>query len=280
MENMEKPKRDGSTSPEAPEAPRRHRTEEQWDRKRMVDRMKQRKNRHENKMRMDHIESSIERIQSSLETLTEQLQHNINVLPPPQPVDQQHQQHHQQQQQQQQPQHHHHHQAPSSLSPGLSSPSAAAQPLSNDNLHGRSQSMSGPAGQAYQPTPNSQGFDGALQQIWGQTRDPASEVKPALPSMALPPVFDCRCGIDHSQSSDCLEHHTSTILFQTHIALLQSTGPRRNLPRNPSLPGFATNDEGPVVSFISSVLRSYHVKDTQTLFGCYLMGYRLLRVRH
>jgi len=71
------------------------------------------------------------------------------------------------------------------------------------------------------------------------------------------------------------------ILYKTHAAFPRSAVAASRLPRNPALPGLALNAHGDnsVSLLVASILRTYRLKNVETLFGCYFFGYRLLRWR-
>lgn len=219
------------------ESRRRVRTKEQQDRKRLVDRVKQKSNRHEAKTRLQSIQSGIENIQQTLERLSTQVQ---CAYPP------------------------------------ISSSQAAASSSSDEyrSQPALSACTATAVGNPLLCVQNPLVAYHSQAALWPLD---ALLLSPNTSSQLAP--FQCRCGIAHSKTNECMERQFYAILYERHARQFQQPRVHHHLlPRNPPLPGWSDFENSLIESSLASILRGYNFKSTETLFGCYFFAYRLLRV--
>lgn len=92
---------------------------------------------------------------------------------------------------------------------------------------------------------------------------------------------DCRCGVDHRSYYECLEYSTFSILLRAHQGLNKSISNSTRLPRTPSLVHVfrPTSTDNPVIQILGLVFSQVRPANVRTLFACYVVMYRFLRVR-
>lgn len=136
-----------------------------------------------------------------------------------------------------------------------------------------SDALSNPWFKAMMDTPVSGGFPQFL----------STQASPSSMGSTTPPpnVVECRCGVEHTDRTDCLELKSFMILYQAHIALSQDPNFAISIPRNPSLANLMLHSitDNPLTMIMGSTLRQFEVQNTETLFGLYFLCYRLLRWR-
>lgn len=229
----------------APDPKQRVRSEAQLDRKRIADRKKHRENRHETKNRLERIEADVAAIKKSLEGLTFQLQAPAHGLPlAAAPICQD--------------------VCDPSLVPALEAPQTTPQ-LSPQwqlgyNHPGLISGMAPPLSVLSHTT-------------LGQWRYP--------PGPTSPRTMDCRCGTQHLDRFDCLDHCTVTVDYQRIMTCPQHVGEVASAqPRNPSLAAMILQslDENIITFFITGFLRQCKIKSMEQLLGFYFLGYRYMRV--
>lgn len=219
---------------------RRVRSEAQLNQKRLVDRVKHRENRQEQKLRMERMEAEILGIRKSLEEISNKLQAT--------------------------PQH----------AAGLVATQRVPQPVAiNMRVHGSGLDVHRAASDPPSRTREPSAQDASLHSSATPTN--SEPVSLALPT---PPMVDCRCGVQHSSVADCLEYCSFTLLYETHAAFPQDPYLTRSLPRNPTLSEllFQTNSGNPVALFLTTFVKEFKLTSVETLFGCYFFAYRLMRV--
>lgn len=93
---------------------------------------------------------------------------------------------------------------------------------------------------------------------------------------------DCRCGVDHRSYYECLEYSTFSILLRAHQGLNKSISNSTRLPRTPSLVHVfrPTSTDNPVIQILGLVFSQVRPANVRTLFACYVVMYRFLRVCH
>jgi hypothetical protein len=93
---------------------------------------------------------------------------------------------------------------------------------------------------------------------------------------------DCRCGVDHRSYYECLEYSTFSILLRAHQGLNKSIANSTRLPRTPSLVHVfrPTSTDNPVIQILGLVFSQVRPANVRTLFACYVVMYRFLRVRY
>lgn len=91
---------------------------------------------------------------------------------------------------------------------------------------------------------------------------------------------DCRCGVDHRSYYECLEYSTFSILLRAHQGLNKSISNSTRLPRTPSLVHVfrPTSTDNPVIQILGLVFSQVRPANVRTLFACYVVMYRFLRV--
>lgn len=222
---------------------RRVRNEAQLNQKRLVDRIKHKENRQENKQRLEKIETSIAGIESKLDSLALVLQSLPRTLT-----------------------------APTSIPPALPpapDQSQAVVPASYDPFcqpfHANAHLPSSGQGHAHSQSPPNM-----ITKIWGYTPPP----QPGSSRM-----LDCRCGSLHPDHFECLEACNVTALYRSHVEVVPpvSASP---FPRNPSLPSMMLHrsDENILTFFITGFLQQRKAQSIEQLLGFYLLGYRYMRV--
>lgn len=99
-------------------------------------------------------------------------------------------------------------------------------------------------------------------------------------SPSSPRAVECRCGIEHTNPDECLEHGSSSILYAAHLAISQNPKSATWIPRNPSLANmlFLAPHDNAVTTLLTTTLKQFTLQNTETLFGLYFLVYRLLRV--
>lgn len=87
--------------------------------------------------------------------------------------------------------------------------------------------------------------------------------------------------MNHNDQSECLELKSFTVLYESHKALSESPHLAIHIPKNPTLPNLMLHaiDDNPLTLLIGSTLQQYKLRNIETLFGIYLLTYRLLRVK-
>lgn len=91
---------------------------------------------------------------------------------------------------------------------------------------------------------------------------------------------DCRCGVDHRSYYECLEYSTFSILLRAHQGLNTSLSNPTRLPRTPSLIHVfrPASTDNPVIQILGLVFSQVRPANVRTLFACYVVMYRFLRV--
>ncbi|OAQ83708.1 bZIP transcription factor [Purpureocillium lilacinum] len=233
---------------------KRARTDAQMAQKRKADRLKHRVNRAESKTRLENIERDVSFLRSSVGDLLSQLR--IVRRADPAAVG-----------------------AAAAAGDGVSGAAsdaagvgagAAAPPAGMSSM---SDALSNPWFKAMMDTPVSGGFPQFL----------STQASPSSMGSTTPPpnVVECRCGVEHTDRTDCLELKSFMILYQAHIALSQDPNFAISIPRNPSLANLMLHSitDNPLTMIMGSTLRQFEVQNTETLFGLYFLCYRLLRWR-
>lgn len=71
------------------------------------------------------------------------------------------------------------------------------------------------------------------------------------------------------------------MLYHAHTALQQNLQFGISVPRDPTAENYlfdVDDEKNPVNSILGSTLKQFEMVDIETLFGCYFLAYRLLRV--
>ncbi|KAJ6441538.1 bZIP transcription factor [Purpureocillium lavendulum] len=255
-----------------PPPAKRARTDAQMAQKRKADRLKHRVNRAESKTRLENIERDVAFLSSSVGDLLSQLRivrradpavaasvlgprpcvssadgtDPMTDAPPPS--------------------------SSASAATSAAAAAAAASGLSSSSSSG-ADALSNPWFKAMMDTPVSGGFPQFL----------STQASPSSMGSTPPPpaVVECRCGVEHTDRTDCLELKSFMILYQAHIALSQDPNFAISIPRNPSLANLMLHSitDNPLTMIMGSTLRQFEVQNTETLFGLYFLCYRLLRWR-
>ena len=264
--------------PQASPAPpkRRVRSESQLNQKRLADRLGHKERRKEHKQRIGKIEDDIADIKSTLQALTLHLRAlpSASTAPPPSNL------------------------TPAAarravslvqtgspmtrLSGGPPSilPSAAAAGLGMFAPVGWPMVSSSPSS-ASTPSPQNHGFgafppsgssssSGNYASMWGNMSPPPDSTK----------ILDCRCGLQHTDTFNCIDSCSITTLYHRHTVFPPSPGLAGPLPRNPAIPSMMLHnlDENPATYFITGLMRNFSHRSLEQLLGFYLIGYRYMRV--
>ncbi|PMB63316.1 hypothetical protein BM221_007264 [Beauveria bassiana] len=276
----------------SPPKPKRILTEEQLGNKRLIDKLKHRENRAENKTRLENIERDISFLRYAIDDLVVHLRQ-------PTTSDAAHHQHHHQ---------HHHHQPPGSFHDDtqhtlhglagqlLCPPSAPKSELwsSSSDPTTPLSSAAVPATTAFQVTAAACTVGGQAQPFYEQLtkRLYAHQVSPQQPLEAEMdmevllaefcgegPVVECRCGKQHNVDVQCTESIPISMAVELgNLANVRGT----TAPRNPPLTDMLlhhTDTSPPLAIVLSSILRQYDFTHVEALCGVFLLSYRLLRAR-
>ena len=255
---------------------KRVRSESQLNQKRLADRLGHKERRKEHKQRIGKIEDDISDIKSTLQALTL----HLRALAP----------------------------APTaSLPPPGLTPAAGRQAVSRENSGSLMTRLSGgpstlaasasasglglfaPAGW---PTVSSSSASTSSPQSQGPDFFPPSSSSPSstanyasmwsslpAPSESMK-ILNCRCGLQHPDSFNCMDSCNITTVYQRHTAFPPNPSLGGALPRNPSIPAMMlhTMDENLATFFITGFLRNFSHRSLEQLMGFYLIGYRYMRV--
>ncbi|KAL4785965.1 hypothetical protein BJX76DRAFT_322671 [Aspergillus varians] len=218
---------------------KRRRTEAQLARKRQADRINHKAKREQQKRQMESLETQVTTLQQAVQSLTDQVRILNERL-------------------QDQARYF-------SCFDGAETPTAVA------TARNSSASFTQP-----RPLPNAQDM-----LLLPADKLPMLVSTPALgePDNNVP--VDCRCGVDHRSYYECLEYSTFSILLRAHQGLNKSISNSTRLPRTPSLVHvFRPNStDNPVIQILGLVFSQVRPANVRTLFACYVVMYRFLRVR-
>ena len=252
------------SDPSTPPAKRKRvHTASQLEQKRLADRVKHRENRHENKNRLDKMETDIADIKSALQSLVTHFQSRLPspTLPDPTlslPCP--------------------NHRELELLRPRhgalCDSPTSTA-PQCLLGGHGL-----GPGDQGFEP----QALTSWQQGSWSTASAGHKRLWTPTPSIQSK-LLNCQCGSQHLDRFDCVDQCNITTFYQQQIATFPIAVTRSPtpgvLPRNPSLPSMMLHsmDENIATFLITGFLRQYRNKGIEQLLSFYLLGYRYMRVR-
>ncbi|KAL6851245.1 hypothetical protein ACO1O0_008373 [Amphichorda felina] len=254
---------------------KRVRSESQLNQKRLADRLGHKERRKEHKQRIGKIEDDISDIKSTLQALTL----HLRALAP----------------------------APTaSLPPPGLTPAPGRQAVSRENsgslmtrLSGGPSTLAASASAsglglfapASWPTVSSSSASTSSPQNQGPGFFPTSSSSPSSTanyasmwsSLPAPPesmkILNCRCGLQHPDSFNCMDSCNITTVYQRHTAFPPNPSLGGGLPRNPSIPAMMlhTMDENLATFFITGFLRNFSHRSLEQLLGFYLIGYRYMR---
>ncbi|SPO03124.1 uncharacterized protein DNG_05806 [Cephalotrichum gorgonifer] len=244
-----------STASPPPAKRKRVRSATQIEQKRLTDRLKHRENRHENKQRLERMESDIADIKDSLQNLALTLQSQFSALGA---------------------------QAPSIPYPACHE-ALALKPTLPSSPGGMGYSSASTT--SYHPEVHfgSREEAFALQSSWPQASWPPSPHHATSLwtriSVVESQLIDCPCGSRHLDRFDSVDQCNVTALYQRQIGFPTTQGTLGILPRNPSVPSMMLHgmDENIATFLITGFLRQYRHKSIEQLLSFYLLGYRYMR---
>ncbi|KAM3501668.1 hypothetical protein MY10362_005367 [Beauveria mimosiformis] len=253
-------------------------TEEQLDKKRSIDKIKHRENRAENKARLEAIERDVSFLRHNIGDLVLQLR-QLNVVQAP-------------------PQHR--------LSP--ESPHSGPSTSSQNHLHGLSNPFlslakpelwNSPPGSAPVTVDaatvaaafcTSAADHSITERLYAHHTIPQWPLEAQMDMEALLAevrdqglTVECRCGKPHSADVQCTERIATIMAVEFSNVSGHNSQRVMTAPRDPTLPEMLlhhSDKSNPLAAIVSSILRQYDITHIDSLFGVFLLAYRLLRWRY